>query len=140
MAEDPAVVRVTNRLTIPVAELEWRFTRSGGPGGQHANTSDTRVEVRFDVTGSPSLSEGQRARLLERVGPEVRVVASDRRSQARNRQLALERLGERLAEAVAVEAPRRATRPSRASVQRRLEAKRRRSQRKAGRRRVDPDG
>lgn len=140
MAEDPAVVRVTNRLTIPVAELEWRFTRSGGPGGQHANTSDTRVEVRFDVTGSPSLSEGQRARLLERVGPEVRVVASDRRSQARNRQLALERLGERLAEALAVEAPRRATRPSRASVQRRLEAKRRRSQRKAGRRRVDPDG
>lgn len=133
-------MRVTSRLAIPVAELEWRFSRSGGPGGQHANTADTRVEVRFDVAGSPSLTEGQRARLLERLGTEVRVVASDRRSQARNRQLALERLGDRLAEALAVEAPRRATRPTRASVHRRLDAKRARSQRKAGRRRVDPDG
>lgn len=140
MAEDPAVLQVTSRLSIPVAELEWRFSRSGGPGGQHANTADTRVEVRFDVAGSPSLDELQRARLLERVGAEVRVVASDHRSQARNRQLALQRLAGRLARALAVEAPRRATRPTRGSVQRRLEAKRRRSQRKAARRRVDPDG
>lgn len=132
-------MRVSSRLSIPVAELEWRFSRSGGPGGQHANTADTRVEVRFDVAGSPSLDESQRARLLERVGAEVRVVASDRRSQARNRQLALERLADRLAKALVVEAPRRATRPTRGSVQRRLEAKRRRGQRKAGRRRVDPE-
>ncbi|MFP5256637.1 MAG: alternative ribosome rescue aminoacyl-tRNA hydrolase ArfB [Acidimicrobiia bacterium] len=140
MADDPAMVRVTSRLAIPVEELQWRFSRSGGPGGQHANTADTRVEVRFDVAASPSLSEGQRARLLERLGAEVRIVASDRRSQARNRQLALERLAERLAAALAVDAPRRATRPTRSSVQRRLETKRHRSQRKAGRRRVDPDG
>jgi len=125
---------------IPVDELRWRFSRSGGPGGQHANTADTRVEVRFDVQGSPSLDEGQRTRLVERLGVEVRVVASDRRSQARNRELALERLADRLAGALAVEAPRRATRPTRASVQRRLESKRRRAQRKAGRGRVDPDG
>lgn len=140
MADGPDVLRVTRRLAIPVEELRWRFSRSGGPGGQHANTADTRVEVRFDILGSPSLDEGQRARLVERLGDEVRVVASDRRSQARNRELALERLAERLASALAVETPRRATRPTRASVQRRLEGKRRRAQRKAGRRRVDPDG
>ena len=140
MADGPDVLQVTRRLAIPVEELRWRFSRSGGPGGQHANTADTRVEVRFDVDGSPSLDEAQRARLVARLGPEVRVVASDRRSQARNRELALERLAGRLAEALAVETPRRATRPTRASVHRRLESKRRRAQRKAGRRPVDPDG
>lgn len=139
MAEDPRFLRVSSSLVIPFSELGWRFSRSGGPGGQHANTADTRVEVRFDVVGSPSLGPRQRARLLERLGPEVRVVAADERSQARNRALALERLAARLAEGLRVEAPRRATRPTTASVRRRLEAKRRQAGRKADRRRVDPE-
>jgi ribosome-associated protein len=132
-------LRVSASLRIPMDELDWRFSRSGGPGGQHANTADTRAEVRFDVAGSPSLGPRQRARLLERLGPEVRVVASDERSQARNRELALQRLAERLAEALRVEVPRRPTKPTRASQQRRLEQKRRQSSRKAERRRPPAD-
>jgi ribosome-associated protein len=128
---------VTRSLTIPAAELRWRFTRSGGPGGQHANTADTRAEVRFDVSSSPSLGPRQRARLLERLGPEVRVVADDERSQARNRALALERLGARLASALRVDTPRRPTRPTKASKVRRLDAKRRQSERKRLRRPPD---
>src|ERR1700736_2097365 len=96
------VLRVSRGLAIPVDELSWRFSSSGGPGGQHANTSNTRVELLFDVAGSPSLGPRQRARLLEKLGPVVRVVASDERSQARNRELALERLAERLAGALRV--------------------------------------
>jgi ribosome-associated protein len=139
MADESGRLRVSSTLVIPLAELTWRFSRSGGPGGQHANTSDTRVEVRFDVAASPSLGPRQRARLLERLGDEVRVVASDERSQARNRDLALERLAARLAEALRVEAPRRPTRPSKASVRRRLDDKRRQSERKAERRRPPTD-
>jgi len=138
MPDDDGVLRVSRGCAIPVAELSWRFSRSGGPGGQHANTADTRVEVRFDVAGSPSLGPRQRARLIERLGPEVRVVASDERSQARNRALALERLAARLADGLRVEAPRRPTRPTKASVRRRLDAKRRNADRKAQRRRPDP--
>ena len=122
-------------LVIPASELTWRFSRSGGPGGQHANTADTRVEVRFDIAGSPSLGPRQRARLQDRFGDEIRVVASDERSQARNRELALARLCDRLAGALRVDRPRRPTKPTKASVQRRLESKRRRSARKADRRR-----
>lgn len=122
-----------------MAELSWRFTRSGGPGGQHANTSDTRVEVRFDIAASPSLGPRQRARLLERIGPEARAAAADERSQARNRELALRRLAERLRDGLRVEAPRRPTKPTRASVQRRLQAKRHRASRKADRRPPTPD-
>jgi ribosome-associated protein len=118
---------VTRSCRIPIDELEWRFTGSGGPGGQHANTANTRVELRFDIAGSPSLGPRQRARLLERLGPSVRVVASDERSQTRNRSLALERLRERLADALHIEPPRHATRPSRAAKQRRLDTKRHRS-------------
>ncbi|HET7489020.1 MAG TPA: alternative ribosome rescue aminoacyl-tRNA hydrolase ArfB [Acidimicrobiales bacterium] len=129
-------LRVTRTLRIPAAELEWRFSGAGGPGGQHANTANTRVELRFDVEGSPSLGPRQRARLLERLGPVVRVVAADERSQARNRQLALERLGARLAAALRVERPRVPTAPSRASQERRLQDKRRQSERK--RRRAAP--
>jgi ribosome-associated protein len=125
---------VSRSLTVPAAELQWRFSRSGGPGGQHANTADTRAEVRFDVAGSPSLGPRQRARLLERLGPEVRVVADDERSQARNRALARERLGARLASALRIETPRRPTRPTKASKTRRLESKRRQSERKRLRR------
>ena len=139
MADDPGRLRVSSTLVLPLAELSWRFSRSGGPGGQHANTSDTRAEVRFDIAGSPSLGPRQRARLQERFGDEVWVVASDERSQARNRDLALERLADRLAEALRVSTPRRATKPSRASDRRRLEAKCRQSNRKADRRRPAPD-
>ena len=131
---DDGRVRVTPTCAIRASELEWRVSRSGGPGGQHANTADTRAEVRFDVAGSPSLGPRQRARLLERLGPEVRAVADDERSQARNRALALERLGGRLATALRVEAPRRPTRPTKASRVRRLESKRRQSERKRLRR------
>jgi ribosome-associated protein len=120
-------LRVTRTCVIPLGELEWRFTASGGPGGQHANTANTRAEVVFDVENSPSLGPRQRERLLSRLGPMVRVVASDERSQVRNRALALERLRSRLAEALRIERPRRPTAPSKASNERRLQAKHRRS-------------
>lgn len=128
---------VSRGLAIPLSELTWRFTRSGGPGGQHANTSDTRAEVAFDVAGSPSLGPWQRSRLLERLGPEVRAVAADERSQVRNRALALERLAERLRDALHVETPRRPTKPTRASQRRRVESKRHRSELKRLRRSHD---
>ena len=127
-------LRVTGTCAIPLEELEWRFSGSGGPGGQHANTSNTRVEVRFDVAGSPSLSPAQRARLLDRVGPLARVVSADTRSQARNRELALSRLRERLADALRTPRTRRATAPSVAGRRRRVEAKRRRGDLKRQRR------
>jgi ribosome-associated protein len=133
-------LRVTRSCHIPLDELEWRFSGSGGPGGQHANTANTRAEVRFDVAASPSLGPRQRARLLERLGPVVRVVASDERSQARNRDLALERLAGRLAEALKVERARVATRPSAAARRERVETKRRRSEVKRGRARPDRSG
>lgn len=130
----PAVLRVTPTCVIRMDELDWRFSASGGPGGQHVNTANTRAEVRFDIAGSPSLGPRQRARLLERLGPDVRVVASDERSQLRNRELALERLRSRLAEALRVEAPRRPTKPTKAGKEKRLEAKRHRSETKRRRR------
>jgi ribosome-associated protein len=125
---------VTGTCGIPLDELEWRFSGPGGPGGQHANTSNTRVEVRFDVEGSPSLTPSQRARLLDRIGPVVRVVAADTRSQARNRELALSRLRERLADALRTPRARRATAPTKAARRRRIEAKRRRGDLKHQRR------
>ena len=125
-ADEP--LRVSRSCVIPAHELQWRFTASGGPGGQHANTANTRVELVFDVAGSEALGPRQKARLLEKVGPVVRVVASDERSQARNRSLAMERLASRLGEALKVETPRRPTKPSRAAKERRLEEKRRRSE------------
>ncbi len=130
----PERVRVTPSCVIDADELEWRFTASGGPGGQHANTANTKVEVRFDIASSPSLGPRQRARLVDRLGPVVRVTASDRRSQAQNRELALERLKSRLAAALHVDPARRPSKPSHTAVERRLEEKRRQSQRKADRR------
>ncbi len=127
-------VRITSSLSIPMSELRFRFTASGGPGGQHANKVATRAELRFDVTGSPSLGPRQRARLLEKLGPEVRVVADDERSQGRNRQLAVTRFRERMAAALRVETPRRPTRPSKGAKERRLTAKRHRSEKKRSRR------
>ncbi len=109
-----------------MTELSWRFSGSGGPGGQHANTANTRVELRFDVARSPSLGPRQRARLLDRLGPVVRVVASDERSQLRNRQVALDRLGSLLADGLEVRPERRATAPTPGARQGRLEQKRRR--------------
>ncbi len=129
---------MTGSVRVPVSELQFRFGPSGGPGGQHANKVNTRVELRFDVTGSAALGPRQRARVIERVGPELRVVADDARSQFRNRQLATERFCERLAAALHVETPRRPTRPTRAAKQRRLDAKRRQSERKRSRK-SDPD-
>jgi ribosome-associated protein len=127
-------LRVSRSCVIPESELVERFTGSGGPGGQHANTSNTRVELVFDVAGSSALGPRQQARLLERLGPTVRVVASDRRSQAQNRELARERLRSKLVDALRVQAVRRPTNPSKGSEERRLQAKRRQSQRKQGRR------
>jgi len=130
----PEVLRVTSSLRIPLSELQYRFSASGGPGGQNANKVATRVELRFDVASSPSLGPYQRTRLLEKLGPEVRVVADDERSQLRNRQLATERLRERLAAALRVEKTRRPTRPSKGAKERRLAEKRKLSQRKQARR------
>jgi len=131
--QQPGSLRVTRGLVIPADELEWRFTTSGGPGGQHANKASTRAEVSFDVTASKSLGPRQRARLLERLGPTVRAASGDERSQMRNRELALERLATRLADGLRVETPRVATRPSASARARRLTDKRRRSARKRDR-------
>ncbi len=139
MADDDAGVRITPALTIPLSELRLRFGPSGGPGGQHANKVSTRVELRFDVAASGALSEAQRARLLDRLGPEVRVVADDERSQLRNRRLAIERFAEKVAAALRPEVRRRPTRPSRGATERRLEEKRRRSERKQARRPGDDE-
>lgn len=127
-------VVVDDRLTIPDAELEWRFTPSGGPGGQHANRSNTRVELTWQLADSTVLSEEQRHRLLERLGPAVSITADDERSQTRNRQLAERRLAARIREALVVPRSRRATRPSRGATERRLRDKRSRSRDKQLRR------
>lgn len=131
---DDDQLRITRRCAIPLAELTFRFTRSGGPGGQHANTSDTRVEVSFDVSASTSLRPHERQRLLERLGPVVTAAAGDERSQARNRALAVERLRERLAAGLHVRAVRRPTRPTKGSQRRRVEGKRKQAEKKQRRR------
>jgi ribosome-associated protein len=127
-------LRVNRELTIPLGEIVLRASRSSGPGGQHANVTASRVEASFDVLASQALSESQRARILARVGQRVAAVAQDERSQTRNRELALKRLAERLARALTVPRKRRATRPTMASRERRLQAKRRATQRKRERR------
>lgn len=128
-------LRIDRGLALPLAEIELRTSRSSGPGGQHANVTASRVEAVFDVERSQSLDEAQRARLLERLGPVVTAVAQDARGQARNRELALERLAQKLAAGLRVQRKRRPTRPSRASKQRRLDQKRRTSEKKSERRR-----
>lgn len=121
-----ARVRVNRSLSIPASEVQWRATTPGGPGGQHANRTASRVEVRFDVEASPTLGPRQRALLLARLGPVVRASASEDRSQARNREIALERLSRRLAEGLRVAPARRPTSPTVAARRRRVEEKRRR--------------
>ncbi|HEY4451146.1 MAG TPA: alternative ribosome rescue aminoacyl-tRNA hydrolase ArfB [Solirubrobacteraceae bacterium] len=128
------VLVVNERLAIPLAEVTLRTSRSSGPGGQHANVTASRVEALFDVLASSSLSEAQRERLLDRAGARVVAVAQDERSQARNRELALARLAERLARALVVPRRRRPTRPTVAARTRRLDSKRRAGQRKRERR------
>ncbi len=130
--EDPLVI--TRSVAIPLTEIELRASRSSGPGGQHANVTASRIEAMFDVGASTALSEPQRARVLARCGPRVTAVAQDARSQARNRELALERLRARLAAALHVPRARRATRPGTAAKARRLDAKRRQGAKKAARR------
>jgi ribosome-associated protein len=121
-------LRVTRSVSLPSSEIEFRFSRSSGPGGQHAQKSDTRVEATFHVVGSQALSEAQKRRVITRAGPVLRAVAQDERSQWRNRELATERLVTELREALRVPRKRRPTKPSKAAVERRLEQKRRRSQ------------
>ena len=126
---------VARGVAIPLAEIELRASRSSGPGGQHANVTASRIEAVFDVAASQALDEDQKRRVMARVGPRIVAVAQDARSQARNRELALERLQGRLAAALAVPRRRKPTRPTGASRERRLESKRRRAQLKRGRRR-----
>jgi ribosome-associated protein len=130
---------ITRDVAVPLREITLRASRSSGPGGQHANVTASRVEAVFDVAASESLTEAQKARIMARCGPVVRAVAQDARSQARNRELALERLQARLRNGLAVPRARRATKPTAASKARRLEAKRRQAQRKHERRRPADD-
>jgi ribosome-associated protein len=135
--EERTYRRVTRSVLLPLSEIELRVSRSSGPGGQHANTSETRVEAVFDVEASTALTANQKHRVTARVGPVLRAVAQDERSQLRNRELAIDRLVARLAEALKVERKRVATKPSRAAREQRLVAKKRRSETKRLRR-VDP--
>lgn len=131
MAEE---LRIDERLSLPLSEIELRTSRSSGPGGQHANVTASRVEAVFDVEASQALDETQRSRLRERLGPVVTAVAQDARGQSRNRELALQRLAAKIAAGLRVQRKRRATRPTRASRQRRLEQKQRVGEKKRGRR------
>jgi ribosome-associated protein len=126
MADDESI-RVTRSVALPRAEIELRTSRSSGPGGQHAQKSETRVEAVFDVAASSALTERQKQRVLAKAGPVLRAVAQDERSQLRNKELAVERLAAALREALHVERRRVATRPTAASRERRLEQKKRRS-------------
>jgi ribosome-associated protein len=142
---DATHLAIAPDLQLPVSELDFRASRSGGPGGQHVNTSSTRVEVWWDVAASPSLSEAQRQRLLSRLASRLdtagrlRLVSSTSRSQLRNREDAIERLCQVVAGALAVPKPRKRTRPSRAAKAARVDAKRRRSAVKRDRRRPPQD-
>jgi ribosome-associated protein len=133
--EDP--LRIGRHAAVPLSEIELRTSRSSGPGGQHANVTASRVEAVFDVCASRALSEEQRQRIAARLGPVVRSVAQDTRSQLRNRELALERLRGRLESALTVQRPRRATRPTVAARRRSAESKRRRGELKRMRRRPE---
>jgi ribosome-associated protein len=132
-------IHIRGSVQIPRSEIDVITTTSGGPGGQHANRAATKVELRYDIASSTALSEAQRRRVIDRIGPELRVSAGDERSRARNLALAEQRLVDRLRAALDVPPPRRATRATRASKERRLSAKQRRSQLKSHRRRPRDD-
>jgi ribosome-associated protein len=127
-AMESDAIRVTRSVAVPRAEIDFRFSRSSGPGGQHAQKSDTRVEARFDVLASAALTDAQKRRVIARAGPVLRAVAQDERSQWRNRELATERLVATLREALRVGRKRVPTKPSAQARERRLEEKRRRGQ------------
>ena len=133
------LLQITRDLAIPLDEVTLRASRSSGPGGQHANVTASRSEASFDVAVSTTLDDAQKARVTAHCGPVVRAIAQDARSQARNRALALERLAARIARALEVPRTRRPTKPTRASRARRLDAKRRASERKRGRQRPAGD-
>jgi ribosome-associated protein len=137
MADD--ALQPTRGVRIPLSEVVLRASRSSGPGGQHANVTASRIEATFDASTSPSLTEEQRRRITSRCGPVVRAVAQDARSQARNKELALRRLEERLARALHVPRARTATKPTKGSKVRRIEGKRRRADIKQARRRPSDD-
>ena len=132
-------LHVRHGVAIPLTEIELRTSRSSGPGGQHANVTASRVEAVLDVPASTALSDAQKARITARLGSRVGASAQDTRSQLRNRELALERLSQRLAGALEVRRARRPTRPTKASQRRRVDAKRRRGETKRARRRPDAD-
>ena len=132
--QDRTSRRVSRSVVLPLAEIELRVSRSSGPGGQHANKTETRVEAVFDVDGSSALTDAQKRRVIARAGPTLRATAQDERSQSRNRELAIDRLVARLAAALRVERRRVPTRPTRAAKEQRLEAKKRRGQTKRLRR------
>jgi len=134
---DGESIQVTRSVRLPVSEIDLRFSRSSGPGGQHAQKSETRVEAIFDVEASSALSATQKARVVRKAGPVLRAIAQDERSQARNRELAVQRVVEVLRQALRVERRRRPTKPTAASRKRRLEAKRRRGETKQLRRRPE---
>lgn len=136
---DTRMITITPRLTISTDEIAWRFSGSGGPGGQHANTANTRVEAIFSIDDSPSLSDEDRERLRRRYGSILRIVVSDERSQLRNREIAIERLGERLREGLARSKRRTPTKPTRGSVERRLEEKKNTARKKQERSRREDD-
>jgi len=127
-------MQLGRHAAIPLSEIVIRASRSSGPGGQHANVTASRIEASFDVRGSAALSDEQKQRILSRAGPRVVAIAQDARGQARNRELALERLRQRLIAALATKRPRHATRPTASANRRRIDAKRRRAQRKRERR------
>lgn len=132
-------LRVTRTCVVPSSELQWSFIAAGGPGGQHANTSNTAAELRFDIETSTAFTESQRLRVMEKLGPSVRIVAREERSQLRNRELATARLVATLVEALRIPTVRRKTRPTKGSVQRRLTAKAQTSERKSSRRNRNGD-
>jgi len=132
-------LRIDDRLSIPLSEIELRASRSSGPGGQHANVTASRVEAVFDVEASATLDEAQRERLRRRAGDVVTAVAQEARGQARNRELALRRLAEKIAAGLKQQRRRRPTRPSRAARERRLERKRVTGERKRARRKPPID-
>jgi ribosome-associated protein len=130
-------IRVTRSVVLPLSDVEFRTSRSSGPGGQHAQKTETRVEALFDVEGSRALTDVQKRRVAARTGPVLRAIAQDERSQIRNKELATERLVRQLQDALKVPRRRRPTKPSKAAVERQREAKQRRSQTKRLRRPVD---
>jgi ribosome-associated protein len=132
-------IRITRSVSLPRREIELRFSRSSGPGGQHAQRSETRVEAVFDVGASSALTERQKQRVIARAGPVLRAVAQDERSQWRNRELAVGRLADSLRAALRTRRPRRATSPTPGAVEQRLEGKRRRSKAKQLRRPPDEE-